>query len=152
MIPSRARKAAPLAALLVLPFFSTPAHADVPIGGGAASANDCSGLHCWYAILTANVQPIGNTGLALVSWNCQATATVDAASTSVTRCTVGTQSAPPITLPGAYTATAGASVFVIGSHLTACVAGQSAFVEAMLGDQVVGSDGCSTLVIARIDI
>lgn len=152
MILSRVRKAALLAALFVLPLVSTPAHADVPIGGGAASANACSGLHCWYGILTANVQPIGNTGLALVSWNCQATATVDPASTSVTRCTVGPQSAPSITLPGPYTATAGASVFVIGSQVMACVAGQSAFVENFLGGQVVGSESCSPLLITRLDI
>lgn len=146
-------KALLVAALSLLPFAAgSPASADVPIGLGAGPAGQCSGLHCWSAVITANIQPIGNTGLALVSWDCQATGTIDPASTGVGRCSVGTQNAPSITLPGAYAATAGASVFVVGSSLQACVGGQSTFIENVLGDQTVGDTRCFPILIARIDI
>lgn len=147
------RKALLVAALSVLPLTTgTPAHADVPVGAGLGAANQCSGLHCWSGVITANVQPIGNTGLALVSWNCQGTGTIDPAATGISTCGVGGRNALAITLPGAFAATAGASVFVVGSTVSACVAGFSTFVENVLGAQTVGDSQCYPLVVVRVDI
>lgn len=147
------RRAALIGALSVLPLVAAaPASADVPIGGGAVSANSCNGLHCWSGVLTANVQPIGNTGLALVAWNCQATGTFDPTSTTISTCTVGGQHAAPLTLPGPYVATAATSIFVIGSSVPACVGGQSLFAENVLGNQLVAASNCQPLVIARIPL
>lgn len=129
------------------------ASADVPIGGGGATSSGCSNLHCWAGVLTADIVPIANTGFAAVTWNCQATATIDPTLTSITTCTVAGQSAAPITLPGAYAATAATSIFPIGAVVSACVGGQSTFAENILGSQVVAPPvGCQNVPIVKLPV
>lgn len=145
------RRATLVTALGLLPLTTATPTAAAPVGAGLAIADACSGLHCFYATITVDVQPIGRSELALVTWNCQATGTINPASTAVTACTVGPHAAEPTALPGPYAATAGATAFAIGTRVVACVGGESTFLENIVGEQRVGTDECAPLVVAHVN-
>jgi hypothetical protein len=148
-IRSLMRGAAVAATVLAASAAAPTAHAaQVAAGGGAAVTTGSSGQHLYTATLTADVTPAG-LGLVAVTWNCQATATPTAVSTSISECSVGGRGASPTTLPGAFAATATTSVFPIGSVVDACVAGFASFAETVLGGQFVnGPRSCSSIVLA----
>lgn len=150
-IRSIMRLGAMTATIVAAGALATPAHAaQVAIGGGAVVTTGSSGQHLYTATLTADVTPVG-LGLVAVTWNCQATATPTAVSTSISVCTVGGRAAPPTTLPGAFAATATTSVFPIGSVVDACVAGFASYAETILGAQLVhGSKRCASVVLAAV--
>jgi hypothetical protein len=129
-----------------------PASANIPVGGGGGSASGCSGLHCWYAVLTVDIQPIGTSNVAAVAWNCQATADPDAVSTTISTCSVAAHDAPAATLPGPFVSTASATLFNIGDVVDLCVGGQSAFAENAYGNQVVSGYQCQQAIIAWLPV
>jgi hypothetical protein len=128
-----------------------PAAADMPVGGGTVTASACSRAHCWTGVLTVDIQPLGR-GTALVTWNCQVAGSVDPLLTTAGVCAVGGESAAPVTLPGPFAATAGAAVFGVGSTVDACVGGQSASAENLLGNLVVPAEKCQPLTIVTLPL
>ena len=125
---------------------------EIGAGGGSASANGCSNLHCYTAVLTVTVEPLGNTGWAQVVWNCQATSTVDPSSTSISVCSVNSHNAPPVSLPGPFAATADTTTVRMGSELSACVGGQASFLETIEGAQTVSASGCDPILVAAVPV
>ena len=137
-------------ALLVSGISSANAAVGIMAGGGAVTTTGSSGQHLYAATLTADVSPAG-LGVVAVTWNCQATATPDAVSTTISGCEVGGRGAAPTTLPGAVSATAGSAIFAAGSTVEACVSGFSSFAETLLGNQTVyGTRKCASLVLTGL--
>lgn len=122
----------------------------IEAGGGAVATTGQSGNHLYDATLTADVSPEG-IGLVAVTWNCQAEASPDAISTTISTCSVGGHNAPPTTLPGPASATATTFVFPAGVTLSACVGGFASFPEVLLGGQsVVGPTRCATITTTNL--
>jgi hypothetical protein len=142
----RIASAVSAAAVLTIAF-GAPAQATV----AGAAANSCNGLHCYSAVATVDIQPVGN-GMVQVAWSCQATGTPDAASTSITLCSVGSIQAPPVTMPGAYAATAWSSTWPSGVTLPVCVAGYSTFVESVTGAMTVGASSCGRVTLPTVNV
>jgi hypothetical protein len=135
------------AAVLVVGL-GAPAHAAVDYAG----ANGCSGLHCYTAVLTVDLQPVPNSIEVQVVWYCEATGTVDPASTSITQCSVNGVQALPVSLPGPFAATGSTGSWPRGAKLITCVEGYSTFVEVVLGTMTVGGSSCARLTIPKVTI
>jgi hypothetical protein len=145
------RRSTTVAAFALLPVaLCAPARADDQVRN-TAGASACSGYHCYYAVLTANLQPIAGRHAYEVVWSCQATSTVDAISTAITTCSVKSVNAPEIGLPGPFAATGWNAVLSDNQTLQLCVGGQSVFVESALGAIVVAAPTyCESLALPKV--
>lgn len=121
-----------------------PAWASAVLGPDSVSTSGQSGNHLYSATLTVDVGPTSPLSPSTVIFvvNCQATATPDAAATSITEC----GGAAPTTDPGDFAVTAGGLTGPANGTAQLCVAGFATYLETQTGGfEVSGPRQCVTV-------
>jgi hypothetical protein len=120
-------------------------------GAGIAAFEVCGGPHCVAGALSTRIYPTG-VGTDVVEFECDVTASLDAVSTTVSTCSVGSVNAlvVPLSAPGPAVATAGVGTFPAGSSVQACVGGSAVWAEGILGPVSLPGQNCGITIVVKV--